>query len=137
MKIALQTGAALVPTFTFGETDTVTVVDTRKVAWARRVQRAAKALGGFTLPLCVRQRPVWAQVRAPPAPRPHLLRRGAAHRGAQVHRWAVLGFKVSGLQCSFGSGCCRTACPSPCGPLLCPTTQVGQPCCAQAAMGRW
>ena len=50
VKIALQTGASLVPTFTFGETDTVTVVDTGKVAWARGAQRAFKALGGFTLP---------------------------------------------------------------------------------------
>lgn len=50
MKIALQTGAALVPTFTFGETDTVTVVDTAELPWARGVQRACKALGGFTLP---------------------------------------------------------------------------------------
>lgn len=31
MKIALQTGASLVPVYTFGENDVVTVVDTRKV----------------------------------------------------------------------------------------------------------
>lgn len=31
MKVALQTGASLVPVYTFGENDVVTVVDTRKV----------------------------------------------------------------------------------------------------------
>ncbi len=42
MKIALQTGACLVPVYTFGENDVVTVVDTRKVGWARSFQRGLK-----------------------------------------------------------------------------------------------
>ncbi len=50
MKIALQTGAALVPVYTFGENDVVTVVDTRRVGWARSFQRGLKKFTGFTLP---------------------------------------------------------------------------------------
>jgi 1-acyl-sn-glycerol-3-phosphate acyltransferase len=50
VRIALQTGADLVPVYTFGENDVVSVVDVSKVSWARHLQRAFKKVGGFTLP---------------------------------------------------------------------------------------
>ena len=58
MKIALQTGASLVPVYTFGENEVVSVVDVSKVAWARHLQRAFKKIGGFTLPF-VYGRGIW------------------------------------------------------------------------------
>jgi len=38
VKVALATGASLVPVVSFGENDVVTVVNTRNAGWARSVR---------------------------------------------------------------------------------------------------
>lgn len=40
MKVALATGASLVPVLSFGENDVVTIVNTRNAGWARSVRTA-------------------------------------------------------------------------------------------------
>lgn len=144
MKIALQTGAALVPTFTFGETDTVTVVDTRKVAWARRVQRAAKALGGFTLPfvygsglfglkfgLLPHRVPIFCVVGQPIAV-PHYTGRACSDPESSGF---YLGFCVN-----LGLGSSRTAFPSsaPMGrPIAVPHSTGGPALLRPSRVGHW
>ncbi|KAK9831448.1 hypothetical protein WJX81_006091 [Elliptochloris bilobata] len=51
VKIALATGASLVPVLSFGENDVVTVVNTCHAGWARSFQRFTKKAAGFVIPL--------------------------------------------------------------------------------------
>ena len=52
MKVALATGASLVPVLSFGENDVVTVVNTRHAGWARSVR--PKCLSPYALIACAR-----------------------------------------------------------------------------------
>jgi len=73
-KLALQTGAALVPVLGFGENELYKTVQFKKGTWCRRVQEALQARLGFALPLFCgrlwmpllpRRSPVFTVVGAP------------------------------------------------------------------------
>lgn len=56
MKVALATGASLVPVLSFGENDVVTVVNTRHAGWARSVRpRPSNPHGVFACALIARR----------------------------------------------------------------------------------
>jgi len=51
VKLAIRTGADLVPVLSFGENDIYDQLDTEKHPWIHQVQMTVKKLAGFTVPL--------------------------------------------------------------------------------------